>query len=181
MIIYILKKIGRIFISLVREDIIDSGAIKNVLIISLPYEEHLHRAIGSIKKRFKNADCKIILPDFKIGLVSHIVPHENIFTIKGFGVLAGNFDAVVILSLNPFLVHRLFRRFKCLKLLYNYCDEWYFLRRKNFFEIIKNILVIPFKAFYIIARFINVSLYIMVNLLSLALKKITLRLSDKIS
>jgi len=181
MINYILKKTGRLFIDLARKDSIDPGKIKNILVISLPYEEHLRKAVGSIKKRFKNADCKIILPDFKIGLVSHVVSHENIFTTNDPEVLAGDFDAVVILSLNPFLVWKAFRRFKCPKLLYNYCDEWYLLRVRPFFEIIKNILALPFNAIYIIVRFINVSVYIIVNLLSLALKKITFRLSDKIS
>ena len=80
----ILKRIGRLFITLDRQDVRTNWQdIKNILIISIPPEEHLWRALCIVTEKFKKADFKIILPDSKRTLVPDIVTRENVFGVKG--------------------------------------------------------------------------------------------------
>lgn len=208
MLVEILKKIGRLFIILTHEDSCIDPAIKNILLISLPSENHLHKAIEAARFKFKKANFKIILPPSKIVLISSILPNKNIFPTRSEmsaieyrrqinRFKSDEFDAVIILSLTPFLVWEAFKKFKCHKLLYNYCDEWYLIRRKTIYEffsgkkgadrqklekdifnnriicseIIDNILKTPFRIICILAKFIKVSLYIGINILLLSLRR----------
>ena len=146
---YLLKKIGRLFLILDQPDnlFIFSG-VRNVLIVSLSEEEHLNKAIPEIRKKFMDAKFSIVFPSFKSKIISR---YDDYFE-KSVGVDScsvaryleelrnikpGEPDIVVLLSLNPFLVKYIFGRFDSPKLLYNYCDEMYVIRRKSIGEFLK--------------------------------------------
>ena len=205
----ILKKAGKLFVILTNEDRdIEPSMVKDALLISLPSEEHLHKAIRVLTERFREARFKVILPHTKTVLLADIIQDKDIFRvsqdvnpakyIEGLDRFRKDaFDLVVILSLNPYLVWKVCRNFRCPKLLYNYCDEWYSIRRKTIYEFLagirgadiekeesraldtktfflkmaENLIKTPLGVIKIVARFINLSLYIGVNMFLLSLKR----------
>lgn len=172
----ILKKIGRLFIILAHEDArIESKKIKKALLINLPSEEHLHKALPVIKERFKETEFTVVLPESKLDIVSGVILNrKNMKRLEKY-----NFDAVIILSLDPCLVWRVFRVFSCPKLLYNYCGEWYLVRRKSFYEFLAGekapIFYLPFQLVYIIARLLKLSLYLIFGFLFLFIRKLFIK------
>jgi hypothetical protein len=130
----IVKKIGRMFIILTDEGKdISSWGIKEVLLISLPPEEHLNKAVPAVRERFKRAELTVVLPEPKLSITGGIVLNSrNLREME-----RRRFDVVVILSLDPYIVIKVFRAFNCPKLLYNYCGEWYLLRRRTIREMLE--------------------------------------------
>ena len=191
---YILKKLGRFFVILTHEDItLDSGSIKNVLIVTLPSEEHLNRAIDFLHKKFKDAEFNILFPASKAGLVSRCAIFRKAIRIDSLSMLnyvrklevfsRNKTDLIVILSLSPFLIWSVFDKFKAPKLLYNYCDEQYIVRRKSLVEFLrckngadkqaeeKNIFGFLFSFFIKIFKLINVCIYMLLGFLNLSFRK----------
>jgi len=199
---YLLKKIGRLFVILTHEDArIDSKKIKKALIVNLPSEEHLGKAFTAISKRFEGAEFTAVIPGYKSGIASRIIPPENILLLSHETlrkIKKDNFDAVIVLSLNPCLVWQVFRMFSCPKLLYNYCGEWYLVRRRGlrefltgeegvdrttgrthgvkisgvFYRPIWNIIKIPFGLLYTMARFLKLIFYLVFGSLYLLIRKL---------
>lgn len=194
MLSYILKKIGRLFLILTHEDSdFNPDSIKEILMVALPGEEHLYKAIGALYKRFKYARFNILLPDSKIALASRYpifkkavkIGSSSIFPyLKGLKEFNGhNVDMVAVLSLNPFLIYSVFNRFDCPKLLYNYYDETYLVRYRTILEFLscksgadrmasrKNIFIFFINTIAPIFRLIAVCFYIASGLLILSFKK----------
>lgn len=189
MIVHILKKIGRIFLMLTHEDRnINCGGIKSVLVISLASEGHLWRAIRSIKEKFKNANFKVILPDSKIRLVSDMIMQKDSIIVKSdvkifeyikqLGRFNGNeFGLIIVLSLNPFLVWGVFRKFKCPKLLYNNAGEWYLIRWRTFYEFLRGMIKSPYETICICIRIPSINIYLLSYAVFLSLRRYCYKLS----
>ena len=191
----ILKRIGRLFITLDRQDVRTNWQdIKNILIISIPPEEHLWRALCIVTEKFKKADFKIILPDSKRTLVPDIVTRENVFGVASHAGIYEyskeieklnwtKIDSVVVLSLDPFLIWRIYTKFKCPKLLYNNAGEWYLIRRKAYYECLRGTAKCPLKIVQFCIQLIGVNLYILTYCILFGSKRYLFqenKISDKI-
>jgi hypothetical protein len=119
----LLKKLGRVFFILTEEEhFIKNEDIKAVLIINSG-ETHFEEALDVIKRRFSLADIKMISGSKIKGVISRL--HE---------LREEQFSAVIILSLNPFVIFFVSLFFHCYFFIYNRFGQWFSIRRKTLYE-----------------------------------------------
>lgn len=119
----VLKKIGRFFLVLTEEErYINPADIKAVLIVDTG-EGHFKKAFKVASERFKAAEIKTVSGNKIAALMI------DIHRLK-----EGQFSAVIVLSLNPFVILSLILNFDCYFLIYNKLDQWFLIRRKTLYE-----------------------------------------------
>lgn len=119
----IFKKIGRIFLICTEEEKhIKSEVIKSILIVNIR-EAHFDKTLNVVKQRFQFAEIKITCSNAVFSIMA-----------KLWKLREEQFDAVIVLSLNPLVISLIIPLFHCYLLIYNKFDQWFLIRRKTFYE-----------------------------------------------